>query len=61
MALWWILGAVLIGVLVWAVIRASRPSSGIPESAEEILRRRYARGELDRETFQRMRDELRAS
>jgi len=61
MALWWVLGAGLIGVLAWAVIRASRPSSGVPESPEEILRRLYARGELDQETFQRIRDELGAS
>lgn len=33
------------------------PAKG--SSAMEVLRERYARGEIDRETFERMREDLR--
>ena len=56
---WWILGPVLIAVFAWVLIRGARLPSASSESPEEILRRRYARGELDDETFRRMHDELR--
>jgi putative membrane protein len=62
---------VLIGVVVWALVRwvahltrtggssTGGPSSpGIPPSAEEILRQRFARGEIDAATYRAMRDEL---
>ncbi len=65
MVLWM---AVLV-VLVWAVIRwlerktstsgpqeTSIPSRG--PSALEILRQRYARGEIDTATFEQMREQL---
>jgi putative membrane protein len=58
----------LIAVAVWAFARwASRPSQPtIPStsaapSATEILRQRFARGEIDSDTFERMRRELEAS
>jgi putative membrane protein len=54
-----------VAVVVWFVVQGSRGSSqmGRQESrreseALEILRQRYARGELDREEFQRMREDL---
>jgi putative membrane protein len=60
MGIWWLLGAALIAVLVWALLRVGRGPMGNREgSPEEILKRRYAKGEIDRETFERMRTELR--
>jgi putative membrane protein len=59
MTVWWILIPALIAALAWALIKGARGPSASSESPEEILRRRYARGELDDETFRRMRDELR--
>jgi len=63
----WLLWLVVIVAVVLAVLfvarvaagsrGASAPSRG--ESAEEILRRRYARGEIDREDYQRMLADLR--
>ncbi len=52
----------LIAVLIWAVVRwlnkqnvhATTPTP----SAMEILRQRYARGEIDTATFEQMRERL---
>jgi putative membrane protein len=64
-SLFWLL---LVAVAVWALVRflSQRSSSGRHDaanlsagpSAEEILRQRYARGEIDADTFQRMWAEL---
>jgi putative membrane protein len=53
----------LLGALIWALVRwvtRSGVSSGTPgnPSALEILRQRYARGEIDDATFARMRQQL---
>jgi putative membrane protein len=57
----------LLAILVWAVIRWFERRSGGSGSHEplarelsamEILRQRYARGEMDEATFERMRERL---
>ena len=59
-----LLWAVLIGLVVWAVTRLlpTRPNGGGmqpgPETPEEILDRRFARGEIDVETYQVQRAAL---
>ncbi len=55
--------AVLIGVIVWAVVRISpnRSGSSQPTPAEQprdILDRRLARGEIDTDTYDRLRAKL---
>jgi putative membrane protein len=69
---WWmvissIIWLGLIAIAVWAFARwASRAtrqvtSSSPPEpSATEVLCQRYARGEIDSDTFERMRQQLEA-
>jgi putative membrane protein len=61
MGLWWIAGVVLLLLLVWAVARASGFSgpSRTEEPPETILKRRYARGDVDREEFERRLTDLR--
>jgi putative membrane protein len=70
---WWMIISsafwlVLVAIAVWAFVRwASRPTqqsgSGSPPtpSATEILRQRFARGEIDSDTFERMRRQLETS
>lgn len=66
MWLWWVLVILAIVALVWLIARLvagmrgpTHPSEHY-ETPEETLRRRYAAGEIDRETFRRMRDDLRS-
>ena len=68
MALWIALLVVLVWVLIrWIDRRNTVPStqqSGISvsgPSAMEILRQRYARGEIDTATFEQMRERLETS
>lgn len=71
---WWmvvsdLLWIALIGVAVWALVRflarrtGARDGGQLPTgpSAEELLRQRYARGEIDAATFQQMQAELTAT
>lgn len=60
-----LLWLVLLGLLVWAVlswsgVRVRQRGRATPEtsSALEILRQRYARGEIDASTFDYMRERL---
>lgn len=61
MWLWWLFGAALLVLLVWAVARAA--GSTAPrrdeDSPEAILKRRYARGELDEQEYDRRLNNLR--
>jgi len=62
MGLGGILGLILIAVIVWAVIRIAGPSSRQQKSngkdAIQILKERYARGEIEKDEFERMKREL---
>jgi putative membrane protein len=55
-----------IAAVVWFMRQGSQgagPRSTSPQREDEalaILRQRYARGEIDREEFERMREELRS-
>ncbi|WP_246283888.1 SHOCT domain-containing protein [Nocardioides perillae] len=65
---WWMLGGaaavlVVLGLAVFGVVQLLRrghaPSAGSgPMSADEVLRRRYAAGELDEDEYERRRSTL---
>ncbi len=49
----------VIGLIVFLVARMFRQKDATGEaSPQEILKRRYASGEIDKETFHNIRDEL---
>jgi putative membrane protein len=52
--------AAALGLVIWSGRMPRRPSGTTAEAPEEILRRRYARGEIDVAEFRRRLDELRA-
>ena len=57
MGLFWVL---VVGVIIWAIVymsRGHRPSSEKSYS-QQILRERYARGEIDEEEFERRMSRL---
>jgi putative membrane protein len=59
MGIWWILGAAVLAVVVLALLRSSRGrKNGSSESPKQVLERRYAKGEIDQATYQRMLTEL---
>jgi len=60
MGIWWFVGAAVIAALFWAVFASSARGPGSrADSPERILKRRYAKGEIDHDTYERMRSELR--
>jgi len=61
MGSWWIIGIVIIVAIVWMVIKGLNQNStnqGIDKSALDILKDRYARGEIDKQEFEERRKDL---
>ncbi|MBU0675458.1 MAG: SHOCT domain-containing protein [Proteobacteria bacterium] len=61
MLLFWLLIVLGIFMLVKALLGAGKKEDGLgtPETAEEILKKRYARGEIKEDEFRKMLDNLR--
>ena len=55
---WVLVLAAIVAVLVWA-LAASRRSAAGRESPEEILKRRYAQGEIDQAEYHKRLEDLR--
>ena len=55
----WIIGIVVIALVVLAIVLLVRRRGSGSRDPMDILRRRYANGELSREEFEQMRDNLR--
>ncbi len=58
MSLVWI---VVLGLIIWAIVAAVRhpaESSSSPDSAMNVLQRRYARGEINKEEYEDKKKDL---
>lgn len=62
MLIWVVFGVLVVWLMVRGLIALERPRADGPRrpSPEEILRERFARGEIDREEFERSTALLRA-
>lgn len=56
----WVLIILGIVLFIKTIVRGDRNPGG-HESAIEILRKRYARGEISREEFEKMKDDIKRS
>jgi uncharacterized membrane protein len=59
MGLWWILIVPVLIAVVWFAFSAARRNGSAQESPEQVLKRRYANEEMDREAYERMLEDLR--
>ena len=60
MAIGWIFVPVLMALVLWPLLRSVCGGNESPESPERVLKRRYAKGEIDRETYLRMLSDLKS-
>ncbi len=62
MGWWWIIGLIIVVAVVWMLIKSMNTNSrgNLPsgKSALDILKERYARGEIDKEEFEERRKGL---
>ena len=61
MGWWWIIGLIIIVFIVWIVVKALNQNSRRRfdnKSAIDILKERYARGEIDKEEFEQRKKDL---
>ncbi|MDF1578722.1 MAG: SHOCT domain-containing protein [Desulfurivibrionaceae bacterium] len=58
MVLFWLVTIVAIFYILRALTEKSGGKATHPESAEEILKKRYAGGEITREEFEKIREDL---
>ena len=58
--MWWggLIWLVLIAALVWTLVATNRQSRPTRPSALDILEERFARGEIDADTYRSTRTEL---
>jgi putative membrane protein len=59
MTISWLIGIGLFLMLIWLLVLGSRGGAPIKDSPEDILRRRYAAGDIETEEYERRLAELR--
>ena len=50
--------ALIVAVIIGAIWLGGRPRPGVTETPLEILKKRYAGGEISKEEYERMKQEL---
>ena len=56
--LMWIIWIAIIGVLIYLIMQATKGRGQAGETPLEILKKRYAKGEITKEEFDRMRKDI---
>lgn len=57
----WILFLIVIGLLIYFIVRANKATGSVSMQKEtplDILKRRYAKGEIVKEEFEKMKKDL---
>lgn len=62
MGWWWIIGLIIVIAIVWMMIKGmnqtNNPNQQGSKTALDILKERYARGEIDKQEFEERRKDL---
>ncbi|QGY45805.1 SHOCT domain-containing protein [Maribellus comscasis] len=62
MGWWWIIGLIIIIAIVWMVVKGmnqnNSPGQSPGKSALDILKERYAKGEIDKQEFEERKKDL---
>ncbi len=63
MGWWWVIGLIIVIAVVWMVVKgmsqSNRPGNQpVNKSALEILKERYARGEINKQEFEERKKDL---
>ena len=61
MGLGWIMGLLIVGLLFWLIyttVQSTNTRRNEIDSAKEILRKRYAKGEISKKEFEEMAKDL---
>jgi putative membrane protein len=58
LAIFWVLAAAAAVVYIAKLVARGKGSEGTGTSALDILKKRYAKGEISKEEFERMKDDL---
>ena len=63
MGWWWIIGIIIMVIIVWMVVKAINQTNYSNtrlgnKSALDILKERYARGEIDKQEFEERKNNL---
>ncbi|MDZ7775299.1 MAG: SHOCT domain-containing protein [Bacteroidales bacterium] len=58
----WIIGLIVLGLIIWLIVWSVNQNKGGSQSSEksplDILKERYARGEIDKEEFDQRKKDL---
>lgn len=62
MGWWWIIGLIVLIAIIWIVVKSMNQNTGFTQSPEKsalnILKERYAKGEIDKNEFEERKKDL---